>query len=102
MLVEVVSGGVVTFDIVVVEEEVPLLVSLHGWPTPHIKWLQVSSRDAALIRGPPFMNADFTGNLGVFVSAVAPSHSFLGKGLFGVPRFLQVIGILCQATAILV
>ena len=68
MLVDVVSGGVVTFDIVVVEEEVPLLVSLHGWPTPHIKWLQVSSRDAALIRGPPFMNEDFTGRLGVFVS----------------------------------
>ena len=67
MLVEVVSGGVVTFDIVVVEEEVPLIVSLHGWPTPHIKWLQVSIRDAALIRGPPFMNEDFTGRLGVIV-----------------------------------
>jgi hypothetical protein len=67
MLVEVVSGGVVSFNIVVEEEEIPLLLSLHGWPTPHIKWLQASICDAALIWGPPFMEEDFTGCLGVIV-----------------------------------
>ena len=48
MLVEVVAGGTVAFRFVV-EEEVPLLFSLQGCPTPHIKWLQGYTRDTDLI-----------------------------------------------------
>ena len=46
MLVEVV-GVTVVFGIVV--EEVPVLFSLQGCPTPHIKWLQGYTRDTDLI-----------------------------------------------------
>ena len=74
MLVEVVAGGTVAFGFVV--EEVPLLFSLQGCPTPHIKWLQGSTRDTDLIWGPPFMVEDFIWCLGVtvFVSVRLALH----------------------------
>ena len=73
MLVEVFSDGVLAFSIV---EELPVLFILHGCPTPHIKWLQVSIRDTDLIWGLHFLEEDFIWCLGVifFVSVRLSLH----------------------------
>ena len=112
MLVEVEWGEVVAFDVVDVKDGVPLLFSLHGCPTPHIKWLQVSICDADLIRGPLLMEEDSSWCLGVivFVSVRLSLHvtclptCFWNLASFGCKLllFILVIGIFCQVTAILV
>ena len=115
MLVEVEWGEVVAFDVVDVKDGVPLLFSLHGCPTPHIKWLQVSICDVDLIRGPLLMEEDSSWCLGVivFVSVRLSLHvtclptCFWNLASLGLDDscklllFILVIGIFCQVTAIL-
>ena len=115
MLVEVELGEVVAFDVVDVKDGVPLLFSLHGCPTPHIKCLHVSFCDGDLIRGTLFKEEDFTWCLGVivFVSVRLSLHvtrlptcfwNLASLGLHDSCKlllFILVIGIFCQVTAIL-